>query len=388
MAASGQPTMTEQLTPTLTDYDFEDYDYRTFWEGREYERWAESRVLERLMRRVGPVPWLADYGGGFGRNTGHYRARAARSVLVDYSLGNLRRASEIWADEVIAGRLFLIRADLYRLPFVDGAFHAGLLIRVLHHLTDLDRAVAEMGRTITRHWLLDVPIKNHLLAVVRAGRRAGELRSPEPMSISSDHRPFWNFNLESVRETLGRAGFDSEVIASVNNFRRWERVLPPRATRALWPLMCGMELAAQRVGRGWWGPSQFLVATRSLALLQPTLLELSNHRQKPDGPWSVLATRVVCPTCHGPLKWTAKNATCARCRKRFQFEDQIWDFLNAEDVVPVHVPAVKPKTRSSRSRVVEPAPPPTNGTHQADAEPEVPVEVAEPAAVEDPIPEG
>ena len=126
---------------TVADYDSNDYDYQTFWTGRDYEHWAETVVLTRLMRELGPSEWFADFGGGFGRNAVHYRDWVAHAVLIDYSVTNLVRAGELYAEDVAAGRLHLVRADLAALPFVDSAFDASMTVRVLHHLAEIDQAV-------------------------------------------------------------------------------------------------------------------------------------------------------------------------------------------------------------------------------------------------------
>ena len=139
---------------TVADYDSNDYDYQTFWTGRDYEQWAETVVLTRLMRELGPSEWFADFGGGFGRNAVHYRDWVAHAVLIDYSVTNLVRAGELYAEDVAAGRLHLVRADLAALPFVDSAFDASMTVRVLHHLADIERAVDEMLRTVRRRALV------------------------------------------------------------------------------------------------------------------------------------------------------------------------------------------------------------------------------------------
>ena len=252
------------LLASVIDYDRGGYDYRGFWAGRDYEWWAERRVLRRLVAQLGRPRWLVDFGGGFGRNLEHYRDRAERAVIVDYSFENLRRTAEEHRPEMAAGRLLLVRADLNRLPFRDQAFDAALIVRVLHHLPDVDRALGEMGRVVHDRWILDVPIKHHLLARARALRHGdrADLKSTAPRVSGSSDFPFSTFQLGAVRERLSALGFDTTLAASVNNFRRWDRKLPAPMLRALRPVVYGLELAAQRAGRGWWGPSQFVVARR------------------------------------------------------------------------------------------------------------------------------
>lgn len=310
----------------VINYDSEGYDYRQFWQGRDYEHWAEARVLRRLLNRVKQVEWLADLGGGFGRNVPHYRQHAQHVVLIDYSWTNLTNAEHTLLPEGPNDQVYLIRGNLYHLPFRDGAFDLGSTVRVIHHLSAIDAALTEMGRTINKHWILDVPIKNHLLARARATLKGQgkALNSQEPNAIGTTAEPFYNFNLGAIRHTLRTEGWSQELVASVANFRRWERVVPNALRGPVRPVVYGMETVAQSTGRGWWGPSQFLwltrAAARAAALAPPVAPDL-------PAPWNTLAPRLFCPQCHGDLLWTADAATCAACDKRFARKGAIWDFV-------------------------------------------------------------
>src|SRR5690349_6553679 len=212
----------------IADYDSNGYDYRAYWDGRDYEQLAEDRALRRLVPRLGRAQWFVDFGGGFGRNARHYRTQAAHYVLVDYSATNLANASQVLADDIAAGHAFLVRCDLNALPFVDAAFDAAIVVRVLHHLADINRALGEMGRTVRENWLLDVPIKHHVLGVLRgvARRELGAVRDGRPLSTGTSEQPFWNFKLSAIRGRLARDGWRTRVAASVNNLRRWDQALP------------------------------------------------------------------------------------------------------------------------------------------------------------------
>jgi ubiquinone/menaquinone biosynthesis C-methylase UbiE len=310
---------------SVIDYDRGGYDYRDYWKRRHYEDWAESRVLTRVMEEFGYPQWFADFGGGFGRNAAHYRHRANHSVIFDYSAGNLTRAGELLAPDVAAGRLHLVRGTITALPFVDGAFEAAMVVRVLHHLPDADQTLTEMGRTIQKSWLLDVPIKHHALGRLRSllcGRRR-EMSSPEPLVRGSTEHPFRAYRLPVIRQRLNDSGWRSDLVASVNNFRRWDQNCPRPFVAALLPFVQAMEIAVQRTGRGWWGPSQFLVATRQRAArprLMPTPGAVSPNVAE-------LARRMVCPACRGGLGWAQDQARCARCRRTYRRKRAFWDFV-------------------------------------------------------------
>lgn len=317
--------------PLIADYDADDYNYCTHWKNRAYEQWAESYVLKRLLTCMGRPQWLIDFGGGFGRNVMHYCQRTEHAVLVDYSLGNLTRAASAYAKEVEGGRLFLIRADLYRLPFIDRAFDVGFIVRVLHHLVEVDDALREMGRVLSQKWLLDVPIKHHLLAHLRAWgqQERRQLSTWESRLIGTGDTPFASFRLEKIEQLLAENGWDSTVVASVNNFRRWDQGLPTWAVNLLRPVIYSLEIVGQRVGMRWWGPSQFIWATRGESgiaqepmAIQPTALS--------SKPWAALTMKMICPICRLPLLWSDDIAHCESCSCVFPRTGLIWDFVPQE----------------------------------------------------------
>lgn len=308
----------------IADYDSNDYDYRTYWDGRDYERWAEERALRRLVPLLGEPEWLVDFGGGYGRNARHYRERARHYVVADGSATNLRNAARLLAPDVEAGRAFLVRCDLNALPFVSYAFDAAIVVRVLHHLPDIDGALTQMAGTVGDRFLLDVPIKHHALARVRSPRA---VRGPAPLRTGTSEFPFWNFRLSTIQALLSRSGWASRPVASVNNLRRWDRALPDSVVRVLSPVARAGEVALQRAGRGWWGPSQFLMAQRDPA-------RLPYVRDAPPG-MPALASRMCCPACRGRLAWSPGVATCLSCGGAYRWDGAVWHFtVPSERPVP------------------------------------------------------
>lgn len=329
---SSQPPASEHAQAPVADYDADNYDYRQFWHGRDYEHWAESRVIRKLLAFAPRPAWLVDLGGGFGRHVPLYLTHAEHVVLVDYSWTNLSHAEAALAPgQAGDGSLFLVRANLYHLPFRDGAFQLGMTTRVIHHLQAIDDALAEMGRTLEDHWMLDVPIKTHLLARARAYARGnlnyGRDRGPHP--VGDPATPFYNFHLGAIRERLAALGWASTVVASVNNFRRWERIVPAPLLAPARPVVKSLEIAAQTVGRGWWGPAQFLWLTRTRPLgaaPMPPMPTADRYAALPR-PWAALAPRMICPACHGELAWSAAMATCEACAAHYARQGAIWDFV-------------------------------------------------------------
>ncbi len=138
------------------------------------------------------------------------------------------------------------------------------------------------------------------------------------------------------QQLLAEDGWDSRVVASVNNFRRWDQGLPAWVVSLFRPVIYGLEMVGQRVGMGWWGPSQFIWATwgelrtaQEPMAIQPTALCST--------PWAALAMKMICPICRLPLRWSDDVAHCESCSCVFPRTGLIWDFVPQE-----RTPAVRP----------------------------------------------
>ena len=132
------------------------------------------------------------------------------------------------------------------------------------------------------------------------------------MHGESDY-PFFAFHLDAVRRTVDRLGWQSDIAASVNNFRRWDQVLPPSVVRVLGPAIRSLDAVAQRVGRDWWGPNQFLLLRRRTPLA--------------FAPEAGLAERLRCPDCADSVRLDSDMGTCLGCARTYPRVDGYWDFV-------------------------------------------------------------
>ena len=73
----------------VTNYDKYNYDYSTYWKGREYENLAEEVTLKRMFKTMRGVFFL-DVGGSFGRNHYLYKNQYSTPIIADYSFNTLK----------------------------------------------------------------------------------------------------------------------------------------------------------------------------------------------------------------------------------------------------------------------------------------------------------
>ena len=297
--------MSEQ-TPTPPVIDYEGSDYQTsFWEegGREYEDRCEQIALRRLLPDQGKL--LLEIGAGAGRNTPRYKG-FKQVVLLDYSLTQLQQA------QAYLGRdqsYTYVAGDVYRLPFVDGLFDGGTMIRTLHHMEDPLAALQQSKRVLQdgSPFILEYANKQNLKAILRywLGRQDWSPFSEEPIEFTELN---FDFHPKMIRQILAKAGFELNRQLTVSHFR----IHVLKRTIPVW-LLAGLDGLFQLTGPLWQlSPSVF---TRSIALRTGAPAPGKGFFQ--------------CPACGTALPEKDEDATqleCPSCGKIYPIVDGIYDF--------------------------------------------------------------
>lgn len=128
--------------PEISDY--EGYDFRALWTGREKVTEVERTLLARAFA-PGDVRRLLEVGTGFGRLLGSLERIAEEVVATDFDMVSLRR---LGSRRAIRSETLRVAANLYHLPFADASFTGATMVRVIHHLSDPVAALAEIRRVL------------------------------------------------------------------------------------------------------------------------------------------------------------------------------------------------------------------------------------------------
>lgn len=281
--------------------DYEGSSYRTdFWEGqgRDYEDLSERHALRKLLPDAGLR--LLDIGAGFGRLADLYDGYG-HVILLDYSVSQLQHARQRLGDS----RFTYVAADLYQLPLASNAVDTTVMVRVLHHITDVPRALSQIHRATRGDgtFVLEFANKRHALNIVR--HILGSDMNPfdrQPYAFAElhyDYHPAW------IRERLRGAGFQPQRERAVSSFRMnaIKRVIPgnvlARLDAALQAITAPLAIA----------PSQFVrskVAKESVALASDIL---------------------ACPRCgYHPLQESETSIRCSRCHLRWAIDQGVYVF--------------------------------------------------------------
>ena len=190
-------------TPPVCDYEGSDYQ-DSFWEkgGRAYEDQVEAIALKRLLPKSGRL--LLELGAGAGRNTPRYLG-FERIVLLDYSRTQLEQAQQRLGR---SDKYIYVAADVYRLPFIDGLFDTATMIRVLHHMADAPKALAQIKNVLGSGavFILEFASKMNLKAILRylLGQQKWSPFTREPVEFVKLN---FDFHPQAVRAWLQGLGF-------------------------------------------------------------------------------------------------------------------------------------------------------------------------------------
>jgi len=128
----------------LADYNDKNYDYTKYWQGRDYENASEFIALEKLLPSFyDESKKVIDVGGGFGRLLPILKERFGVIYIFDYSKKLLETA------EGNAGKLgikiTIVNGDVNEISsLVEERFDFVTMIRVSHHLEDLEKAFLQI----------------------------------------------------------------------------------------------------------------------------------------------------------------------------------------------------------------------------------------------------
>lgn len=203
------------------------YDYPSYWRGREYEHRAEIQAISAFLKKIPKIKNILEIGAGFGRLTPLYLYRTKKVILTDPSSRLLNLAKDRFKDKKIK----YIQANLDNLLGKLGANSINLiiLVRVLHHIQDLDEAFLITKKLLKKkgYIIMEFPNKCHFKARVTEFFRGNftfsidispkDIRSKKAKSKGT--LPFINYHPDYIKQKLEVFGFEIIEIRSVSNVR-------------------------------------------------------------------------------------------------------------------------------------------------------------------------
>jgi len=257
---------TKNIKPVATtrqpqaDHYYDNYDYATFWKGREYEAASDKLAVEYLLvRAFGPHRRIVDIGSGGGRMTPLYFSMFDESVLVDPSRGQLEVAREKFKN---SPHVRVLQGAAENTPIPNQSADIVLCVRVFHYVLQPRKVFGEAKRILRPggYLILEIPNKVHAKARMQnllRGKDRRAHRAPATINISSNGDGiFLNHDPKAIVRDLAAEGFTVLETLSVSNLRSpsLKRLLPLR-------ILVRLESMLQPVfSRLWFGPSIYFLA--------------------------------------------------------------------------------------------------------------------------------
>lgn len=312
----------------LKKSDYENYDYREFWEDnkRAYEDASERLAINKIFKNVSKTGIIIDIGCGFGRLFNEYQ-QYDKIIMIDYSLNNLKNAqTTIWNylshNEEKFKKIYFIAADATNLPFKDNVIDAAISVRIVHHLNSPEKLISETGRILKNNglFIIEFANKRNLKNILKfiSGKLKISPFNPNPYMIGEtiqDNHP------EVIINYLKKYNFKINKIISVSNLRIGflKRKFNLKTLLKLENIFQFLFSVAKL------GPSIFIKS-----FLQKNYNENnSNYKEvnKSDITKNFIDL-LICPECkdtNSKLVLSGSEIICKSCDSKFNIQDNIYD---------------------------------------------------------------
>lgn len=205
--------------PAVCDYTDTDYK-KDFWidSDRSYEDSVERIAVKRLFPKM--TGSFLEIGAGFGRLVDVYADRCSKVTLMDYAFNLVEQAgSRVKA--LGLNNVEVTTGNVYDLSAFSGRFDGTMMIRVMHHIEDVDKAFKEINKKLNEEsfFILEYANKRNLLEIIRWFFRRPNIK---PFSLDPGKRGeglFYNFHPKYIEQKLTDNGFAIEKQLVVSIFR-------------------------------------------------------------------------------------------------------------------------------------------------------------------------
>jgi SAM-dependent methyltransferase len=196
------------------------FNYPRYWVNRRYEDGAERIVLARFFKKIKNRNSIIDIGAGYGRLFSGYLSYFKSYLLIEPS-GDLylRAKQNLPQNPSVRVR----RGSAENLPTGNESFDVALLVRVSHHLADLQKPLREIHRVLKSpgYLIIEFANKYNFKAFMKAAiSRRLSFFSHLPVNLSQTKQQlFINYHPNQILTLLKANDFQIITTASVSNFR-------------------------------------------------------------------------------------------------------------------------------------------------------------------------
>jgi len=192
---------------------YDNFNYREFWEEREYENEVEKIAIKALL--PGKCNSILDIGTNYGRLVGLF-SDFESVILSDISIPPLKQAKTKYRKNNVS----FLGLDATHTPFADNSFDVVTTIRTLHCLRKIPPVFKEFRRIIKDDGFLIFDFANKrnlkqiLLSIIGKSKR-----KPNSIYPTKNDQNLLNFHPKYIQRILNHYDFYVEKILGVELFR-------------------------------------------------------------------------------------------------------------------------------------------------------------------------
>ncbi len=252
-------------TDALSDF-YDNYDYTSFWNGRNYENGADEIAVLRLLSIIAKDKSIAhlnfiDMGCGPGRMVHLYEKLWKEITLLDSSIDQLKEAQEKIKDKK---KSKIVLANVQKTTLQDEHYDATLCLRVFHYISNPEEVFKEMNRILKPggYLILEIPnklnFKNRIRSIFVKRQKDAASDNQIIKSGQEDNLIFVNHNPKDISALLKLSNFEVVEFLSVSNFRS-------TFVKKIFPIsfLLFIEKFIQKIfAFFWFGPSIYFLARK------------------------------------------------------------------------------------------------------------------------------
>lgn len=259
-----------KMARSISFYDDTHFDYRQYWQGREYENQADKIAFHRFLKFIPLGGNLLDAGGGFGRLAKDYSSHFRECLIIDASEKHLALAKKLCKQYA---NLKLKKGLLENLPLNDNSFSVVVCIRTFHHLDNPVKAIQEIYRVLKPggYFILEFAnkarFKNMLKACLRLNLNF--LTNHQPTSLNHHNKvPFFSYHPNQIKTLLLSNHFSIIKTLSVSNLREplLKKIIPLKVLIGLEKIFSWFSSCCPVFQ--YFGPSIFVLAQKKAVFVE------------------------------------------------------------------------------------------------------------------------
>jgi len=245
---------------------YDNYDYPSYWIGREYEHESELIAIRAFLEKIPKIRTILEVGAGFGRLVPAYAFRAKKIILSEPSGKLLKIARLSYPQENFS----FIQATAQNLntKLKRASIDLAVCVRVIHHVEDVGGLIESICSLLKKrgYLILEFANKKHLKATVQEFLK-GNFTFPidifpsdkrSPRSVKANSLPFLNYHPDEIRRKLAECDFKILESRSVSNIRS-SLLKKHLTTETLVSLEHSLQIPLSYIN---FGPSIFLLAQK------------------------------------------------------------------------------------------------------------------------------